>query len=219
MRFSFNINKRHVIVILLLLVVSGLGIAQTPNPGHDIDEIEIDPAIGGTTNIRALLTNLASVSNTHSLQINGLLNYRKWTEIEYPSSSTSLNLCSTASGSLCKHTWPVTHSILFGAVPSTAKEVLVYAWMSGGTVPAPTGDDHVYFKISSFTDYQGSIATKQYTHRFLATSGNSDTFWLPIDSRPGLNGFEIQIVVAGTGSGSGGSITGYTNGMRIIGYR
>lgn len=40
MRFEININKKHFLVILALLVITGLGVAQTaPNPGHTISEV------------------------------------------------------------------------------------------------------------------------------------------------------------------------------------
>ncbi|MBM3232337.1 hypothetical protein FJZ21_03105 [Candidatus Pacearchaeota archaeon] len=41
MEFKININKSHAIVIIVLLVVVGFGIAQTPqNPGHPASQID-----------------------------------------------------------------------------------------------------------------------------------------------------------------------------------
>lgn len=41
MEFRININKSHVILIIVLLIITGFGIAQTPsNPGHPASQID-----------------------------------------------------------------------------------------------------------------------------------------------------------------------------------
>ncbi len=203
MEFRFNLKKSYVFSIIAMIVLVGFAIAQTPpNPGHSGDNIQVTGVVGYPsltswsatiqTDVWNLLTRVANLENA------------KWTPIN-----------PVYGGPLC---WPnaagqcnpgvISTSIPSAYIPITAKEVLVYVWISRGSNGGGGGlyDFQIYTQEGS-TRYTQKIKVSDNNNNGASVT-NSDNLWLPVTSD-----FRIYVSSPSTLNGN------FNTGVEFLGYR
>lgn len=197
MEFRFNIRKSHFIVILVLLVVVGFGIAQTPpNPGHTASQVNIGGSIN--SNLESWANSANSQISNHETRITSLESSR-W----IPVTGGSSPLCWPNAGGTCN--LGTTGQTITSPIPLSAKEVLVHAWFESGQ----SGVIITATVTPKYFDIYTQEGSTRYSHRLFASYGNSADFWLPVTSDRTVY---MELV--------GGSITGNPrSGLQFIGYR
>lgn len=207
MKFTFNINKRHVVVIILLLVVSGFGVvwAQSQpvsNPGHFSTEIEL-MGISGYSGVLSL-NNWINDVNTKFTNTNTRLDSLedgKWIPVD-PINAGVLCNSPCSAGTL-------SYSIPQSIYLRSPKEVLVYVWVNKGPGGASAGQ--VHFNI--YTKEGTGANTVKYAQKLVVNDHNnnafrfnSDNLWLPVTS-DGIVYVDYP------------TVNGIGSGMEFIGYR
>lgn len=169
MEFKININKSHAIVIIVLLVVVGFGIAQTPqNPGHSSTQVDM---AGGLT-LAQWGKNVQTELNNHETDILNLQNGRWVPSLSYTPYYVANLFPSTYIGTY-SHNIPST-------IPSSAKEILIHAYIARGAQGSSLG---LPYGINIYTQqgsdkYLNRISIINYRND--AWVINSDNMWLPV---------------------------------------
>ncbi len=210
MEFRFNLKKSHVFAIIGMIFFVGMVIAygstQPPSVmGHTTGELFIQGL--GAQGISDQLFNpvfgwMHQQVTAHDARLISLEN-PAWTPI------TPINggpLCWPNAGGQCNPGITGT-SIPTSQIPITAKEVLVYAWVSRGSGGGGGGQ----FSFDIYTQ-QGSTKYIQklraYDNSNSAWAVNSDNFWLPVTSDG-----QIYIQLPSTLNGN------FNTGIEFLGYR
>lgn len=206
MEFRFNLRKSHVFAIIGMIFFVGIVIAygtlQPSNMGHTDGEVEVTSVAGNPT-LRTWAGNVQTTISDHENRIDNLEN-PAWTPI------TPVNggpLCWPNAGGQCNPGITGT-SIPTSQIPITAKEVLVYAWVSRGSGGGGGGQ----FSFDIYTQ-QGSTKYIQKLRAYDnnnngAWAVNSDNFWLPVTSDG-----QIYIQLPSTLNGN------FNTGIEFLGYR
>jgi len=191
MQFNINIKKRHAFLIVAVVVLVGFAVAygtnDPPTMGHSVGEIETGLSGNPTLSLSAWSNGVE----------NRITNY-KWT-------STAPNNPPYFSATLLSSPNPgVTVHPIPASIPSSAKEILVSAYVTKNTGGSPAQFDiNVYTYDGGYYVMRVPITANYYVYA-------TETMWLPMPPNREL----VAHVPAGV------VLTGVvSSGIRIIGYR